>query len=215
VSNTLPRPTVCCSPRVDAVHAAFPADILAEQQHLGPPGEFVAQRLVDGLRDGERHADGGGRLGGRHLRCHGVRVARRERPGDLGPGEQRRGRERLLGGLGDLGADLRELVREILCGRKPQAHDGARGAEQRIALLVRGDLLRRAVRRLHVRAGVPVEAHRRDVQEGGRTLAAHVVCGRRRGVEDGDRVRAVGREVLEPRTRAVCPRDPAGSACAR
>ena len=107
------------------------------------------------------------------LLCHDSGRARRERRDHLLGRGHLRERGDLERQLTHLVARREVVVREFLAGRAPCGHEPAGGSEDRVALVVRADGVRRAVRHLRVRPRVAQVAHRAEMEDGRTSLRSH------------------------------------------
>ena len=158
-------------PACDPVDAALHGDVLAEEQSTRVVLEHGGETGVDPLRERQRLGTCE-RVREPPVRDHAGR-ARRERRHDLLGRRHLRERGDLERQLAHLVACRQVVVRELLTGRTSGGDEPARGAENRVALVVRADRLRRAIRHLGVGARVAQVAHGAEVEDGGTPLLAH------------------------------------------
>ena len=146
-----------------AVDTALHRDVLPEQQRVRVALEHGSQPGVDPLGKRERLVVG--KVDTPRLLGHDSRGARRERRHDLLRGGHLRERGDLERQLSRLVAGGEVVVRELLAARAPGRHEPARRSEDRVALVVRPDRLRRPIRNLGVRACVAEIPHRPEMQD--------------------------------------------------
>ena len=158
-------------PSRDAVDATFHGDVLAEEKRVGVAFENGCEPGVDRLC--EREPLVSGEVDATRLLGDDTGRARRQRRDHLR-------RRRHLRQRCDLERDLSHLVTcrevvdgELFAGGAARRDEPARGAEDRVALVVGTNPLRRPVRDLRVRARVAQVAHRSQMEDGRSPPLAH------------------------------------------
>ncbi len=172
--------------------------------------------MVDRLGQGDgpgNQVSRPGRRSGRHLPGQSgdlVRVARRQGGHYLRGAGQRPAGHRLLGRATDPVADRAVAGHRLARGQQARADQRGRGRHQRVAGQVRRHVGGRTVGRLRIAARVAEEANRRQVQEHRAPPGPDQPGGPDGGVVGGERVAAVGGQVVQAGAVAVGGRHPPG-----
>ncbi len=205
-------------PARHAVHPTLAGDIFAEDHDARVAGQFVGQRPVDRLRQGQRPlgfrepvAEGFLASRGNLARpaCDGVRSVLADRGHHLGGAAQLSPAKRLIGDSRDLGT-LVLVAREHLVGpQNPVVDERLCRGQQRIASVIPGYLGSGPVTGLHVRPGVPHQPHRPQVQESRSAVLPNPVRGLLGHRQATQRIRAVDGEVPQAVAVTIGGLDPA------
>ena len=210
VSMTRRPPNRLRRPRVTPYTPALDADVLAEDDRVRPLLQQLGEGRVDRLRERQRGPPARtvvGRRGGAGRVSRTVDRARRTSPREA----SRRSPMTDFASSITSGAGALVAVEDVVGRAGPGLDEVRRGREQRVALVVAGDLGAGAVAELDVGAGVAQEAHGPQVQQDRAAPVPDVVD---RGADVGEQPvgsRRRGLDVLRsPAAAAATASQPAG-----